>query len=307
MSAINETTYLQSIYNLRNQPSMIRVVLRGRTGNNLFQYAVGRHLAIKHQVNLQLDGSWMTLRDYRQALELRRLPIKAEILRGMALPARSIRKLLNRHWAEWKFDRVHREPDSDHSFDAAALEIGPDALLIGYYQTWRYFQDIRENLLEEINLDTLPWDDASKSVRNHLQSSESVAVHVRRTDYLDHDLTQVCGETYHLRAMNLLREKLQNPQFFFFSDDLDWCRSTYKAIDCHFVQIPAAANDPFTDMRLMSLAKNNIIVNSSYSWWGAWLNQNPDQIVIAPDRWGNGGATAPIREKTLPNWINIPG
>jgi hypothetical protein len=286
---------------------MIRVVLRGRTGNNLFQYAIGRHLSIRHGVPLVLDGSWMINLHFNQAVELLRLPLQARIMRGIAFPARCYRKLTSKHWAEWKFDDVHREPELDHSFDPNALEMGPNTLLIGYYQSWRYFQEIRDTLLQEIHLDSLPWDDASKAMSDTLRSSESVAVHVRRTDYLDHDLTQVCGETYHLRAMDLLREQLRNPQFHFFSDDLGWCRSKFNATDCHFVEIPSARNDPFTDMRLMASAKHNIIVNSSYSWWAAWLNQNPGQQVIAPDRWGNGGALAPIGEKALLHWNTIPG
>ena len=286
---------------------MIRVILRGRTGNNFFQYASARYLSLKHGVSLVLDASWMSARDYQQSLELKRLPIAAKIQRGPSFPARCLRGATGLHWLEWKYKQVWKEPEDDHSFNPAVLKLGPASLLIGYFQSWKYFNAIRPVLLTELDLNSLPWEAASRDLRDELANQESVAVHVRRTDYLDHDLTQVCRETYHLRAINLLREQLKNPQFYFFSDDLDWCRSRYKAVDCHFVEIPAAANDPFTDLRLMSLAKNNIIVNSSYSWWGAWLNQNRDQIVIAPDRWGNGGATAPIRDKTLPHWINIPG
>ena len=68
------------------------------------------------------------------------------------------------------------------------------------------------------------------------------------------------------------------------------------------VEIPGSRQNPFIDMRMMSLARHNIIVNSSYSWWGAWLNNNPGQIVLAPDKWGNGGALAPIYEKVMPDW-----
>jgi len=284
---------------------MIRVVLRGRTGNNFFQYAVGRALALKHGVPLVLDMSWMNRRDYLQALQLLRLPIKASLTRRPSFLSRALRALSGRHWAEWKFDSVHREPENDHSFDARALACGPKSILIGYYQSWRYFQEIRETLLEEIHLDSLPWDPESIRVRDSLESSESVAVHVRRTDYLDHHLTRVCGETYHRRAMDLLRKELGNPTFHFFSDDLDWCRATFPQDDCRFVNIGAAVDDPFTDMRLMSHAKHNIIVNSSYSWWAAWLNRNPRQRVIAPDKWGNGGALAPMEEKVLPHWTTI--
>jgi len=286
---------------------MIRVILRGRTGNNFFQYAVGRYLALKHQVPLVLDGSWMSPRDYRQAKELLRLPLKGELKRGPAFPARGLRALTGKHYLEWKFRQVWKEPEENHSFNPAVLEQGPDTLLIGYFQSWRYFQDIRPTLLEDLNLDSLPWDAPSAALRDELRETESVAVHVRRTDYLDHTLTQVCGATYHSRGMDLLRSQLQNPVFHIFSDDLDWCREKFDTPDCRVVDIPGAEKDPFADLRLMSHARHNIIVNSSYSWWAAWLNRNPSQRVIAPDAWGIGGALAPIAEKAMPDWATIPG
>jgi hypothetical protein len=145
------------------------------------------------------------------------------------------------------------------------------------------------------------------SVRGDIAEEESVAVHVRRTDYLEHTLTQVCGETYQTRAMDELRAKLKDPVFYIFSDDLDWCRQKFTAPDCRIVDLPEAKKDPFADLRLMSKAKHNIIVNSSYSWWGAWLNRNPGQQVITPHAWGIGGAKAPITEKALPEWTSISG
>ena len=286
---------------------MIRVILRGRTGNNFFQYASARYLSLKHGVPLVLDASWMSARDYQQSLELKRLPIAAKIQRGPSFPARCLRGATGLHWLEWKYKQVWKEPEEDHSFNPAVLELGPDSLLVGYFQSWKYFNDIRPVLLTELDLNSLPWAAASRDLRDELTDQESVAVHVRRTDYLDHTLTQVCGETYQTRAMDQLRDRLKDPVFYIFSDDLDWCRQKFTAPDCRVVDLPEAKNDPFSDLRMMSLAKHNIIVNSSYSWWSAWLNQNPHQSVITPNAWGIGGAKAPIHEKALPNWTPIPG
>ena len=80
-----------------------------------------------------------------------------------------------------------------------------------------------------------------------------------------------------------------------------------KEKDCHVVEIPGSNRDPFIDMRLMSMARHNVIVNSSYSWWGAWLNRNPGQKVIAPNAWGIGGAKVPMEEKILSHWSTIAG
>lgn len=286
---------------------MIRVVLRGRTGNTFFQYAAGRCLSLKHNVPLILDASWMNARDYCQARELLRLPIRADLRRGPAFAARALRALTSRHWLEWKFNEAWFEPEDDHRFQPHVLEMGASSLLIGYFQSWRYFHEIRPQLLKELDLSRLPWSNEEASLRDELQTCISVAVHVRRTDYLDQELTRVCGENYQLRAIELLRSELSSPVFFIFSDDPEWCRQRFgKLQDCRVVDMPHASGDPFTDLRLMSLARHNVIVNSSYSWWAAWLNQNPDQLVIAPHKWGNGGALAPIEEKALPQWRIIP-
>jgi hypothetical protein len=181
--------------------------------------------------------------------------------------------------------------------------LGASTLLIGYFQSWRYFNEIRAELLRELDLSLIPWTEPEMILKERLKSRESVAVHVRRTDYLDHELTRVCGESYQHSAIKLLREELSDPEFFIFSDDPAWCRVAFgKESDCIVVEIPGASKDPFIDMRLMSMAAHNIIVNSSYSWWSAWLNNHPGQIVIAPDKWGNGGAFAPIYEKAMPHW-----
>lgn len=282
---------------------MIRVVLRGRTGNNLFQYAVGRHLSLKHHVPLRLDGSWMNKRDYSQAKELLRLPIHADLTCSLNFPARALRAATGHHWLEWSYFDIWKEPENDHRFNPKLLELGESTMLIGYFQSWLYFNEIRDVLLRELDLSIIPWTEPETILRERLKSCQSVAVHVRRTDYLDHDLTRVCGESYQHSAIQLLRENLCNPEFFIFSDDPEWCRKTFgKETDCYVVEIPGSCQNPFIDMRLMSLARHNVIVNSSYSWWGAWLNIHPGQIVIAPDKWGNGGALAPIQEKLMPHW-----
>lgn len=283
---------------------MIRVVLRGRTGNTFFQYAVGRCLALRHEVPLVLDASWMNGRDYRQALQLRRLSLAATIERGPAFAARSLRALNGSHWLEWRFRDIGREPEGDHRFNRKILELGASTLLIGYFQSWCYFEPIRPQLLRELDLSELPWTRFESELQKQLEDCESVAVHVRRTDYLDHELTRVCDESYQHRAIERLRVGLDSPQFFIFSDDPDWCRQTFGSYpDCRVVEIPGSADDPFIDMRMMSKARHNIIVNSSYSWWAAWLNSNPEQKVIAPGRWGNGGALAPIEEKVPAGWL----
>jgi hypothetical protein len=245
----------------------------------------------------------MNYRDYHQAKELLRLPIRADLKCTLNFPARALRAATGRHWLEWKYRDTWKEPENDHRFNPQVLELCDSTLLIGYFQSWLYFNEIRSDLLRELDLSVIPWTEPETIQRERLECCESVAVHVRRTDYLDQELTRVCGESYQHSAIQLLREELNHPEFFIFSDDPPWCRMTFgKEKDCHVVEIPGSNRDPFIDMRLMSMARHNVIVNSSYSWWGAWLNNHPRQIVIAPDKWGNGGALSPIQQKAMPHW-----
>jgi hypothetical protein len=130
-----------------------------------------------------------------------------------------------------------------------------------------------------------------------LESPESVAVHVRRGDYLKHPAFHVCDTAYYREAMGSLRAKLYEPRFHIFSDDPDWCRKTFMDDDTEVVDSGKAGENPLHDLHLMSLASHHIIANSSYSWWAAWLGDKAGQQVIMPERWYADGISAPIGEK----------
>src|SRR5690606_26072631 len=121
------------------------------------------------------------------------------------------------------------------------------------------------------------------------KTTTSVSLHVRRGDYVQlqsaHNFHGVLPLTYYKRAILLLKEKLERFTIFVFSDDLDWVRSNLQA-ETPVVYVDYRSDDKTaTDLALMSLCKHNIIANSSFSWWGAWLNRNPGKQVIAPKPW----------------------
>lgn len=160
--------------------------------------------------------------------------------------------------------------------------------LEGYWQTEKYFKDIRNILLSELVFPQIQYGDED-NYESNICTSESVSIHIRRGDYLNHldKYGNICTEEYYVKAINCIQEKLKNPKFFVFSDDMKWSKhvlGSYEQIQ--FVEHNSDIKSIY-DMKLMSLCKHNIIANSSFSWWASWLNNNPDKIIIAPERWRN--------------------
>lgn len=154
----------------------------------------------------------------------------------------------------------------------------------GYWQSDFYFKHIREELLSELTPERIP------EVPPYFSDNETVAVHVRRTDYLKDDRYGFLGEGYYRDAIAFIRKKISNPLFVFFSDDLEWCKSQFKDLPVIFFADENWKED-YLQLHLMSLCRHQIIANSSYSWWGAWLNKNEDKIVIRPEK--------PFRDSSL--------
>ncbi|MFU8894423.1 MAG: alpha-1,2-fucosyltransferase [Luteolibacter sp.] len=285
---------------------MIRIVLLGRTGNNLFQYALGRVLAAKHGVPLVLDASWFNGAGWREVSHFLKLPIQAEVRRRMHPPARLLRKLTGKHrWQFGGFPWLEEKP-ADHAFDPAFLDAPADCALFGYFQSWRYFASMEDELRSELKelLEMGCGQDARATVARasrpqpfSITSPDSVAVHVRRGDFLNHPTFQVCDTIYYRNAMDDMRARLGSPRFYIFSDDPDWCRQTFADSDTAILDSGKAAANPLHDLHLMSLASHHILANSSYSWWAAWIGKKPGQQVILPPRWFTKDIHAPMADK----------
>jgi hypothetical protein len=132
----------------------------------------------------------------------------------------------------------------------------------------------------------LPGDLAPETcaLEEQMLRGPSVSVHVRRADYTKIGWA-VLDASYYARAMDYMRARIAGARFFIFSDDLAWCRTAFDSVDCVVVDVATARRDPTVDMRLMSRCEHHVIANSTYSWWGAWLNASPGKIVLAPDVW----------------------
>ncbi len=289
--------------------TMIRIVLRGRTGNNLFQYALGRALAEKHGVPLVLDASWFNSEGWAEVSHLLRLPIQAKVIRPFSLASRALRNYGGRHFWEFRRIPVLKEPLDDQSFDRRFRDAPANCYLFGFFQSPLYFQEIESQLRCELNELLSNHVVLEKQLLSKLTEPRSVAVHVRRQDYLYHSQLQVCDHPYYEKSMNQMRARLPGARFFVFSDDPVWCAREFNEADTEVMDALPARPNPLHDLHLMSLASHHIIANSSYSWWAAWLGKKPDQQVIIPDRWFTEGIIAPIKEKCLTHWrtVDSPG
>lgn len=183
------------------------------------------------------------------------------------------------------------------------MEFNGNTYIFGYFQTEKYFKHLRKELLEDFTLKT-PLNEENVKMLTKIKSTNSVSIHVRRTDYLlqhkkiAYDLSD---SDYFPKAIAYIGERVKNPHFFIFSDDIAWCKKNLNIKYEHtFVELNDESNGVF-DLELMKNCKHNIIANSTFSWWGGWLNENPDKIVVAPALWFRKGDN-----QTVPDdWVRI--
>lgn len=271
---------------------MIVVRLYGGLGNQLFQYAVGRALAIKNADELYLDTSWfskkkpgVTPRKY----ELSQYRIKAKTLRAPLSMITFWYKipLIRNIVPNWPL-RLYKE--KFFGFDPTINELERNVYLDGYWQSYRYFEKIRSDLVNEIQPISPPSKDDLKIVSMLMNIENSVCVHVRRGDYISNPnaakVHVVCDVGYYERAKRIIESKIENPTYFFFSDDMRWVRTNLNwGRSAIFVEHNSEIS-AFQDLRLMSMCRHHIIANSTFSWWAAWLAGNAvEQVKIAPKRW----------------------
>lgn len=165
-------------------------------------------------------------------------------------------------------------------------EISKNCCFIGQWQSEKYFEHAINEVIRQFEF--LPFDEEKNiELTKIMKGEESVAIHIRKgKDYLIPFFSKTCPVDYYLKAIDYIKSKIKNPIFYVFTDNQDWVNENLKDLKYTLVDWnPTNGPRNFRDMQLMSCAKHNIIANSSYSWWGAYLNPNPNKIVIAPAQW----------------------
>lgn len=276
---------------------MIKVMLSGGLGNQMFQYAFARTLSIKHNTTLVLDTSYLQSKlpfsklATQMKYELGVFDIEAKVetnyFSGKYLyPFAKAEYLLKKKLNKIRLDTI---TESDFSFQKELFNSSDNSFIRGNFQSEKYFIEIEKIIRQEFQFkptlkeENLVW-------KQQIENSNAVSIHVRRGDYISlkqnvHKFAQI-PIVYFQKAINHIASKIENPVFFVFSDDIDWVKRELKTeFPVHFISNNNTKQTSYIDMQLMSLCKHNIICNSTFSWWGAWLNSHPDKMVIAPQQW----------------------
>jgi len=284
-------------------------------GNQLFQYTIGRQLSIKHDVPLKLDISFFQDADnpyaYDQltrSFKLNHYNINATIATKNEIESfkrnftkntfytklyRQAIKLIPRNKRRYFKEKEWWVYDSD-LFDATS-----NVYLDGYWQDYKYFQDIPAKVLEELTLKEAYQTLYKKEIE---ENEVSVSIHIRRGDYVADGLFAVQPIEYYKSAINIIKEKVINPTFYIFSDDLNWAKDN---LNFNAATTYIEGQSDYIDLDLMSKCRHNIIANSSFSWWAAMLNKNVDKTVIAPSKWVLQEDINKRIELAFPNWIKV--
>ncbi len=278
---------------------MIEVNLKGGLGNQMFQYAIGRQLSVRYKTNLVLNTEYFlnipkgdVLRKYQ--LDIFKIDKNVKIKETINPAIKLLQKISLKILGE----------KIQIPITNTLLKVGLQVYLNGYFQNEKYFKDIRDVLLKEFTF-TKELSEEAKRIKNILETSEGVAINIRRGDYVRTDYIKIfgtCDMTYYNKAIEYIKNEVKNPLMCVFSDDPEWVKKEFKIGKVIF-----AGNDILKDyeqMYLMSICKHNIIANSSFAWWGAWLNQNSNKIVIGPKRWAVNKTSDEL--EILPKtWIQI--
>lgn len=286
--------------------------LQGGLGNQLFQYAAGRALSVKLQRLLLLDPRTISPEAPARHYDLGSVCVDEPFVNGhlawMTRWVGSVR-LGNTFQRVYPLSRSFRYlRDREQGFQPEIFEENPGPIvLFGYWQSFRYFSEITDELRQSLQFRHAP-DAGNKAKLDELMAVESVAVHIRRGDYVSNSSFAAnlgaCDQAYYRKAVDALQTKIQAPRFYVFTDDPAWARSDLDlGVPFEVVDHNLGRAD-YEDMRLMSNCQHLIIANSSFSWWSAWLANRPGKLVYAPARWFLTGG-GPIDDRLPVDWIRI--
>ncbi len=279
----------------------------------MFQYAIGWVLSQKNSVDLYLDKSYFDNQEKKPGFTPRNYELGVfELFYQIAN-----KKLVDSFYSEPKgkvFSKILRLPikniirEDFCMYDADILVRKPPLYLDGYFQSEKYFKDY-EDSIKEIFIFPNVSEDKYAALINEILANNSVAMHFRRGDYVSDDLTSsihgVCSLEYYINAVNKMKDKLMQPHFYIFSDDIEWVVKHVDTLNINYTIVEGnIGNESWIDMMLMSKCKHHIIANSSFSWWGAWLQKDNSKIVIAPLKWFND-QSVDTQNLVPDSWIRI--
>lgn len=274
----------------------------GGLGNQLFQYANAYALSKSLNMPLGIDDRFYKNYQLHGGYRLSKLSLSASVLSDVELKC----------FPEWQariatriplFGQIMTRWVHEANFTTKEKMRNANHLLIGYWQRSDLFQPYLKDLKKEFIPVTV--DPEIKKLASQMHCSNSVSIHVRRGDYINNPTALkvhgVCSTDYYIQAINKIKACISQPVFYVFSDDIEWCKS-HLDLDSTFIYIEN--NSPESDLWLMSHCKHHIIANSTFSWWGAWLGQHSQQVVISPEPWFEIPQRHTI-DPSLPHWVRL--
>lgn len=289
----------------------------GGLGNQMFQYAIAKNLAIKNKtevifdltfINHRMPGTKYVFRNFDLDI-FSNIKNKTTFLSKVSKYFRNLAYILQTiiNKVGIKINKNYFVTEKkQYEFDTDIMKSGKDRYLSGYWQNEKYFKDIKDTIATNFSKFTYPLSNKSLRLQEEIKKTNSVCVNFRRTDYLTINTFMGNIDThYYDNAIKLMSEKVKDLHLFVFSDDIEWCKENFKS------QFPVTfvdhtyAGKKFSDyLQLMINCKHYIIPNSTFAWWAAWLNPSKDKIVIAPKTWIISNDYNPS-DMVPPEWIRI--
>ena len=253
----------------------------GRLGNQMFQYALLKSISLKNNFMMAIP------KQHHQLAECFEITSKA-----YDLDNDKVRRVLQ---------KMYKVQEPSFEFHSNILSVSDNTDLAGNFQTDKYFVDYREVILKEFTFKEHIRNKCEPILEN-LKSSKKqlVSLHIRRGDYVNlQQYHPLCDVEFYKKAMS----HFDNVKFVCFSDDIEWCKEAFNFVDDMWF---SNTDDPYMDLCLMSMCDHNIIANSSYSWWAAWLNTNKEKRIIAPKQWFGSKYSYHNTKDLLPEgWITV--
>jgi hypothetical protein len=293
---------------------MILIKLQGGLGNQMFQYAFGSIIAKKNRTKLVIEDSIYKNDSKKEGYTPRKFELSIfdnqyefakesdiSLFNNLSLSHRIKKKIgLN-------FPKISTEVNFE--FSSEIIELRSPAFVIGYFQSYKYFKGFEKYIKELFIFSVHKLSKENTNLITLLEKENTIAVHIRRGDYVSDVVTNQfhgsCSLEYYMKAISFVTSKVKESSFVFFSDDVEWVKEKFGDLPFNKMFIDNnKGEDSWIDMYLMSICCHNIIANSSFSWWAAWLNNNQNKIVIAPKNWFQA-QEIDIKSLIPEKWITI--
>jgi hypothetical protein len=259
----------------------VSIQIKGGLGNMMFQIACAQAYSLKH------DCEPIITTDNSIAVHKHITYYKENILKNVNLIP------------DFNFNNFIKYTEPSFSFNEIPF-LNKNIYLDGYFQSEKYFVDYRKEILNLFSFSKETIILIENKYKDVLDKN-TCSMHVRRGDYLKYpNIHPSQNVAYYMKALKKMPE---DSLCLVFSDDINWCKDNFPDIENKFVFIDG--NNDYEDLLLMSLCKNNIICNSSFSWWASWLNKNENKIVISPAKWFGSGSSYDTKDLYCENWIKI--